>query len=312
MKRFNLQLVSLLLLIFSTLSFSQHSEIRLNAFLQETEVPQNRLGQLVVQVQWSGDPDRYEVHRLENPVLQNFEIQGSGSANRVATVNGVQTAIREYTFSLKPEAIGMGYVEPMIITYTDKVAEADYRLTTNRLQVRVIDPIPEKGSPTWLFGLIGFVLLVVVIFFIVKGMASKKAQKEKAAQEKAEVSVAIEERYLQELKASVDLNEPTLDGAKVFSQLSKMLRRFLRDRFNAPGLEATTSEVTQFLYDERFDDRIVNEIKEILSNADIIKFSGKPVDRPDVERTYTLIESIFQKSLRNQVGPKNDSPVTDD
>jgi large-conductance mechanosensitive channel len=312
MKRFYLQIVSLLLFIFSTLSLAQNSEIRLNAFVRDTDVPYNRLGQLVVQLQWSGDLDRYDVHRFENPILQNFEIQGSGSANRVATVDGVQTAIREYTFSLKPEAIGMGYVEPMIFTYTDNTNETDYHLTTNRLQVRVVDPIPEKGSPLWLFALIGFVLLVVAGFFIVKGMASKKAQKEKEAQENAEVSVPMEERYLQELKASVDLSEPTLDGAKVFSQLSKMLRRFLHDRFDAPGLEATTSEVTQFLYDKRFDDRVVNEIKEILSNADIIKFSGKPVDRPDVERTFTLIESIFQKSLRNQIGPINDSVVTED
>jgi len=231
----------------------------------------------------------------------------------VATINGVQTAIREYTFSLKPEAIGMGYVEPMIIKYTDRVADADYRLTTNRIEVRVVDPIPEKGSPVWLLWVFGFIIITAGAFLIVKSMASKKARQQKLEQEMAQKSVPIEEQYLQELKAAVDLNEPTLDGAKVFSLLSKMLRRFLHERFNAPGLEATTSEVKQFLYDERFDDRIVNEIKEILSNADIIKFSGKPVDRPDVERTYTLVESIFQKSLRNEIGSqKTDAASVDE
>lgn len=308
MKRYSLQFVAIFLSIFSILAFAQESEIRLTAFVQDTEVPQNRLAQLVVRVEWSGDLDRYDVQRFENPILQNFEIQGSGSANRVATVDGVQTAIREYTFALKPEAIGMGYVEPMIITYTDNVADANYRLTTNRIEVRVLDPVPEGGAPGWLLWVAGFVILAGVLFLIVKIMASKRAKKEKEAQEKSEVSVPIEEQFLQELKDTVDLNEPTVDGAKVFAQLSKILRRFLHERFEAPGLEATTSDVTQFLYDERFDDRIVNDIKEILSNADIIKFSGKPVDRPDVERTYTLIESILQKSLRNEVGPqRNDS-----
>ncbi len=311
MNRFSFQFIVPLLLVFSILSLAQESEIRLNAFVQDTAVPQNRFAQLVVRLEWSGDLDRYDVHRLDNPLLQNFEIQGSGSANRVATINGVQTAIREYTFSLKPEAIGMGYIEPMIVSYTDAQADKDFHLTTNRIEVRVIDPIPDKKSSAWLFLLIGLALPAAAGLLVAKMAASKKAEKQKEAQETAAASVPIEEKFLQDLKQTVNLDEPSLDGAKAFAQLSKLLRRFLHARFEAPGLEATTSEVTQFLYNERFDDRIVNEIKEILSNADIIKFSGKPVDRPDVERTFTLIESIFQKSLRREIGPKNDQTVAE-
>ena len=279
--------------------------IRLRAFIKDTEVPQNRLTDLVIQLEWTGALDRFDIHRFENPVIQNFQIQGSGSANRVATSNGIQTAVREYTFALKPEAICMGYVEPMIISYTDRATDETCRLTTNRIQIKVVEPLPEGASANLLMWLLFAVVVVGGAVLIVRVIQKNKARQQKIAQEKEKAAVPIEEKYLGELKETVNLDDMTLDNAKSFSDMSKLLRRFLHERYAAPGLEATTSEVTQFLSSENFDDRIVNEIKEILSNADIIKFSGKPVDRSEVERTYTLVESLFQKSLRNEIGKSN-------
>lgn len=271
------------------------STIRLSAFVQDTHLPQNRSAELFIRLQWAGDLDRYEVHRFENPILQNMQILGSGSANRVATINGSRTAIREYTFTLKPEAIGMGYVEPMIIRYTDLATDTEHRLTTNRIEVQVIDPLPEKGSLSWLLWALLFLIFGAGATILLRRLRQIN-KRTKAAHEMAELVVPIEEKYLQELKKTIDLNDPSLDGAKAFAQLSKLLRRFLHERFAAPGLEATTSDVTHYLFEQKFENRLVNEIKEILSSADIIKFSGKSVDRAEVERTFTLVESLFQKS----------------
>jgi len=279
------------------------SSISLSAFVEETEVPQNRFAELVIRLQWDGDLDRYEVHPFENPILQNFKIQGSGSTNRSANIDGKATAIREYRFTLKPEAIGMGYVESFIIKYTDLSTDVEHRLTTNRIPLQVIDPLPDPTSKTWLIWPAILLAAAVGAFFLVRHMQKKKAEREKIAQENAAAAVPIEEKYLAKLKELADLNEPTLDCAKAYSGMSRLLRRFLHERFDTPGLEATTTQVADFLYDHKFNDRIVNELKEILSNSDIIKFSGKPVDRPDLERAYTLVESIFQKSLRGEVGP---------
>ncbi|MBN1479740.1 hypothetical protein EH223_17670 [candidate division KSB1 bacterium] len=288
------------------------STIRLNAFVQDTRTPQNRFVEFFIRLQWTGDLDRYEVHRFENPILQNLQIQGSGSANRVATISGVQTAIREYTFTLKPEAIGMGYIEPMIIKYSDLATDTEHRLTTNRIEVQIIDPLPEDGSLSWPLRGVFILVLVVSAVILVRWFRIKTARRKKAAQEMTKAVVPIEEKYLQELKKTIDLNDPSLDGAKAFAQLSKILRRFLHERFSAPGLEATTSEVIQYLYEQKFENRWVNEIKEILSNADIIKFSGKPVDRPDIERTFTIVESLFQASLQGQMGPHSETTTTVD
>jgi hypothetical protein len=282
------------------------SAISLNAFVQQDQVPQNRTVELVIRLQWSGDLDRYEVHPFDEPILQNLHIQGSGSTNRAANENGVTKAIREYTFTLKPEAIGMAYVESFIITYTDLSTDVEHRLTTNRIPIKVIDPIPDPASKTWLIVPTVIVMIAAGAFLFSKNLRKKRADRQRKAQENSVNAVAIEEKYLQLLKESVDLNEPTLDGGKAFSDISRLLRRFLHERFKAPGLEATTTQVTDYLYDHILNDRMVNEIKEILTSADIIKFSGKSVARPDVERVYTIVESVLQKSLRGEIPCTNE------
>ena len=91
------------------------SGISLSAFVDKTEVPYNRLLVFTVHLEWSGELDRYEIHPFDNPIVQNFEIVGNASSNRVAVVAGEPTAVQEYTFTLKPESMGMGYIEGMIL-----------------------------------------------------------------------------------------------------------------------------------------------------------------------------------------------------
>ncbi|MBN1466024.1 hypothetical protein JXA02_09695 [candidate division KSB1 bacterium] len=297
---------ALLFLCFSHAGLAQSidslamSSISLSAFVEQNEVPQNRLVNFVLRLHWNGDLDRYEVHPFENPIVQNLQIQGSGSTNRVAEENGVRQAIREYTFTLKPEAIGMGYVESFIIKYTDLSSQVEHRLTTNRIPIKVIDPVPDPISRAWFIAPLIIVALAGAAFYFIQTLRKRKAERLKRAQEVAAMAVPIEENYLQQLK-EIDLNEPTLDGGRAFAALSRSLRRFLHERFEAPGLEATTTQVTDYLHEHNFDDRIVNEIVEILTSADIIKFSGKTVDRPLLERAYTIVESILQKSLRGEI-----------
>ncbi|MBN1560571.1 hypothetical protein JW998_09990 [candidate division KSB1 bacterium] len=275
------------------------SAISLNAFVRQSEVPQNRTVELVIRLHWSGDLDRYEVHAFDDPILQNLQIQGSGSTNRVASENGVTKAIREYTFTFKPEAIGMGYIESFIVKYTDLSSGVEHRLTTNRIPVKVIDPIPDAASKAWIVPVL-IVLVAGGAFLVVQNVRKKKAARQKNQVDSAD-AVAMEEEYLQLLRESVDLNEPTLNGGKSFSDISRLLRRFLHERFDAPGLEATTTQVIDSLSDRKLNDRVVNEIKEILTSADISKFSGKAVDRANLERAYTIVESILQKSLRGEI-----------
>jgi hypothetical protein len=121
--------------------------IQLTAFLDHVEVALNREAVLTLRLEWVGDLDRYEVYTPENPFVQNLTIIGNASANRVSQHDGKTHSLQEYTFRLKPTSLGMGYVEGMIIKYRDLLLDRDFRLTTNRLEIKITDPLPIR-DPT--------------------------------------------------------------------------------------------------------------------------------------------------------------------
>jgi hypothetical protein len=173
-------------------------------------------------------------------------------------------------------------------------------LTTNRIPVQIIDPIRESPLKKILAWALGILVVGSVVGWGWRKLYLKKKNRRERAQEMSVVK-PLEENYLDELKTIFDPSDYSLDGNQAFSQMSRLLRRFLHDKFSAPGLEATTSELYQFFYDQKFEDHFINEIRDLLSNADVIKFSGKSVDRNDAALMMSRVESIFHSSLRDEI-----------
>lgn len=276
-------------------------EIRLSALVDQTEVPLNRTVSFTIQLKWTGALDKYEIHQFDTPLLENFEIVENSSANRVANANGKTQAIQEYEYTLKPKSLGMGYVEGLIITYTDMSNDKEYRLTTNRIEIKVTDPLPEPGSKSWVLWVIALVILLVLAVIFIRHTVRKKAEKKRRAEQEAAASAPLEEKYLEKLKNTVNLSAPDLDIREGFADLSRLLRLFLSEKFHVSGLEATTEDVIRELQSKDLDDRFVKDTAESLKKADMIKFSGEAGDKSELERMYTLIESSLQKSLRGEL-----------
>ena len=287
--------------------------IRLSTSIEPTRVPVNRTAQLTVRLEWTGERDRYEIHPFDNPIVHNFEIIANASANKVASIGGQTATIREYTFTLQPTTMGMAYVENFIIKYTDLETDKEFTLTTNRVEVKVLDPLPEPGSKTWILWVLLIACLAgggVVGFMIYK---RKRAERLRQLQEEAEKNIPIEERYLAELK-SIPMNDPDIDIVDSFSRLSKLLRRFIRDKFSLPGLEASTDELVSELRKLNADEKFIHETQEILKSSDIVKFSGGSSSRSELDRAYTLFEANLHKSLRGELpgdsGSENNEQLT--
>ena len=277
------------------------SGIRLETLVDRTEVPLNRTLTCTIRLRWFGNLDRYDIHHFDNPLVENLEIIANASANKVANEDGQNIAVQEYEYTLKPKSLGMAYIEGVVIQYTDTVSNAEYRLDTKRMEVKISDPIPEPGSKAWIIYAVlavAALALATVCFVLVQ---RKKASRKLQEQQAAAVALPLEEQYLQTLKDNVDLNDPDLDLDQSYSFLTKMLRRFLNEKFQAPGLEATTNDVLKALEGFNLENRFVNEIREILTQSDMVKFSGAKIEKSDVERTTVLVEAILQKSLRGEI-----------
>ncbi|MDZ7725807.1 MAG: hypothetical protein U5R06_24025 [candidate division KSB1 bacterium] len=271
--------------------------IEITAFVTPDPVAQNRSAKLTVRLMWYGDLDRYDIHPLDTPIIENFELQGSGSANRINVQDGRRTAVREYTYTLNPQAMGMAYVEGMILTYTDLETDTDFRLVTQRIPVQVVEPVKESGGWPW-------TMWVILAGVLVGGLGAGGYlyRRRRIAETGTEdVSVALEQVFQQELVSEVDLNDPNLNTAEAYIYLSRLLRRFLSQKFDLPGLEATTPELLNGMRSKGFSASFTDSVGSILELADAVKFSGKRIGKQDMDQCYLRIESILDKSSKQEI-----------
>lgn len=272
--------------------------IKVSAFADQPTVPFNRTVQVTVRLEWFGDLDRYEITDVENVTAQNLEVVSNSSANKVAVVNGRNLAIHDFQYTMKPVSLGMGYVNGLTIRYTDSSNQKQYRLFTNRVEIKVLDPVSEPGSRLWIVYVLAFLAVAAVAGYAIMMVKKKKALEQQRRQAEVERNRPVEEHYLLALKEQVPLDRNDLDIGQALSRLSKLVRRYWAEKYAMPGLEATTAQFLSGLKSQKIEERVAREVQEILETADVAKFSGTNANRPTLERLYTLFEFQLNSFLK--------------
>jgi len=127
--------------------------LSLSASVDPKTVPLNRTVLLKIEVSWEGNLDRIAIGQVTEPVLSNLEIIGTTASNRVLALASGQKAIKEVAYTLRPKALGMGYVEPVTLSYEDRSTQKVDNLRTQRLAVEVVGAVAEDegGVPTGVY-----------------------------------------------------------------------------------------------------------------------------------------------------------------
>lgn len=287
---------SLTILGQTSYSDSLTTKIEISANIEETQVPLNRTTRLFVTLSWIGDADRYSITNFDNPALTNFDIVGTSTVNRSEVIDSQPHVFKDYTYTLQPRDLGMGYVEGVIVKCRDMVLERDENLVTQRISIEITDPIPDPTSstPMWTYAVIFVVIAgLAVIFFL-------WLKKRREAKEELDVAPPppIEELYLDMLRLEIRLEVPNL--TEDFSSLSKLVRRYLTERFHIKALEDTTEKLLEELKVTELEEHQANSIKEILTRCDEIKFSAIEGTPEELNRFYTLFEGILQFFLQRK------------
>ncbi|HOZ22730.1 MAG TPA: hypothetical protein PLO28_13145 [bacterium] len=267
--------------------------IRVSASAQPNEVPLNRTAVVTIRLEWAGDLDRYEITRFDNPLVENLNIIETASANQVQVVGGMQVARQEYQYTVKPDGLGMAYVDGIIIRYADRETGKEYRLASSRLELKVIDPLPEPASYLWLVILLSMLLSSLIAVFLVRRIRARRAEAERLARIQAASEVSLEQKYGERLREEVDLRQPDLDVNAAFGRLAGVLRRYLAAKYSLPLISATTSEVRGLMAEAGADERVIADTLAVLESADIAKFSGAAQMRSELERAYTILERLL-------------------
>ena len=257
------------------------------------EVPLNRFAAYTITLKWQGRLSDIEFNPPDLPPLANFKIAGSSSSNWVGVENGQQTSIKTFEYSLRPEGLGMGYVDAMRVSYLDKATGEQHSLYTSRVGIKVIDPLAEpEDAPLGLIVTIGLLLCAGLAILVFQREA--RAKKKETARLAALAVKPLEEEFLEELKSTVNINTTELKEA--FASLSKLLRRYLHRRYEIPAPGVATQEVVAALRNLTAEEQTTH-IEEILQTCDLFKFSGGAGEPARLARVYALTENFLQSNL---------------
>ncbi|MFQ5649347.1 MAG: BatD family protein [bacterium] len=268
------------------------SEVKVTARVSRKVVPQNETLILAIKVTWKGDLDRFEIEKVERPVLTNLEVVGNSSSNQVRQ-DSVMRAIKTFEYILRPQELGMAYIDGSIITYKDLETEEEHTLVTQRLDVRVTDPIIEGNNHVLILVASGLLVLGAVAAVSVTVVRRKRA-KEADEKRRALEAVPVEERFLSELEACVNLND--VNAGEAFASLARVFKKYLSEKYRIPAMGLTTQEICHELNKLAVEDRSVRHAEEVLNSSDVAKFSGGQVERATLERAYTLVEDILRQN----------------
>jgi hypothetical protein len=286
--------------VFPLIGFTQsrfdttRSEITLRTFVENETVPANRELVFHIELQWKGDLSKYKINEVPEPMVINLTIRGSGSSNKVTSVSdGSTCSIKRRTFYFRPMEIGMAYIEGVKIKYEDTILKQEEFLISERIGVKIVDPLPEPGEmkiPSYvLIILAGVTILAIALFFYLRYQMRKK---EEQARAQAEIKETVEEKYIRLLKETIHFNTDNVKDSLI--DLSHLLNGYISERYNINTSSISTDQLIETLVEKEISDETIARIKDFYKTANLVKFAGETVNDADFHRLYDTVELILE------------------
>jgi hypothetical protein len=151
------------------------------------------------------------------------------------------------------------------------------RFVVHTLEVKGEEPKDVKAptripTPWWVYALwIGVPIALAAIGYLLYMRLKKRAAIAPAPKKKEPPYWEVALDKLRQLEAK----ELWQNGeVKAFhSEITEIVRRYLSQRFGLPVMETTTTETVELLANARDAERVLPDVKEFLSLADMVKFA---------------------------------------
>ncbi len=278
------------------------SEIKLRTYLAQDEVPLNKEVVYYVELSWLGELSRYHVLEISDPVLTNLKLRGSGSSNRFyVDQHNHPHSVKKITFYFTPLEMGMAYIDGITIKYEDTVTKQTGRLISERLPVKIVEPVNPPNNRLDLGKLLVIGLILLFVFVILFSLA-RYFQKRKEPQEETALNLTPEETYLKTLKEAIRLTNAIPE--KKFQDLQKLFNRYLMERFGIPA-RSEFHEVKIVLQAQGLDERLLEKLEDFFKRGELIKFAGEPLSESELHIFLDTVELILtEMNKRNNSGQR--------
>jgi hypothetical protein len=273
---------------------SPHSQqIQMKAFVEKSRVAVNRPVVMHIEVSWIGELNRFRIEPVSQPILTNLLLEGSGSENRLEPLDDrAFRAVKAITYRFRPLEMGMAYIDGVVIKYTESKTAQEERLSSQRIMIEILEPIPEKDRQS-VKSLVYIVLLVIFFGIMAYFLIVYFRKKKKNAKDGETPLISIAESYLNRLSQEVDPRGTNLDEMVI--KLSKIFREYLDQEFNMHARELSSKEIIDKLENLNIDEIEKADLKSVFKKLDVIKFAGKKVNPDDFTSIYGTIEKFLLK-----------------
>ena len=274
--------------------------ISLSAVIERVETPLNVPVTMTVILSWEGKTDRYRIGPFENPVLTNLEVVGSRSSARSELRDGKVFAVKEFTFSLQPVELGMGYIDGIIIEYTDTMTGAKDYLITQRMSVKGLPPEYTKDYSLLLtgIGLLAVAGFIIVLIFFMR----RRRQERKVIEIQPDL---IENTIIERLKNVHSQNN--LSFSQKLDEVVAEFRHFLIKKFDIPQDRKSDALIIETISESGVEESIIAKIHTIFEQAEQVRFSGKDIKNDDFELIYGAVESCVELCVKFQSNKESDN-----
>jgi hypothetical protein len=272
---------------------SSHSQqILLDSYVEESKVPLNRTVILHVELSWKGELNRYQIEPVNQPILTNLLLDGSGSENRLEPQeNGTFKAVKAITYRFRPLEMGMAYIDGLLVKYREKGSDLEESLSSQRIMIEIIDPIPEAGEGK--VKSIIYIVLLIIFFIIVSYFLVVYFRKRREAKNGITPVISPSEFYLNRMVQEVDPRGTNLN--EMINRLSHIFREYLQEEFNFPVLELSTREVLEQVNRLEMEDADKSQLSRVLEKLDVVKFAGRGINPDEFIDIYGTIENFLLK-----------------
>jgi hypothetical protein len=275
-----------------SLSTTANQQIQLTAYVEQSKIPLNGTAILHIELSWPGKLNRYQIEPVSQPILTNFLLEGSGSENRLLTLDdGSLKAIKAITYRLRPLEMGMAYIDGIIVKYKNRETGDEENLSSQRIMIEILEPLPEGGGER--FQAVVYLILLGIFFAITAYFIFLYIRKKKLAQEEGLPEISLAESYLNRLTQEVDPRGTNLE--EMIGRLSRIFREYLDRDLNIPAKELSTQEIVETFKSKDIEDQDLNNLILVFEKFDLIKFSGKSIDPNEFTQIYGTIENFLLK-----------------
>ncbi len=277
------------------------SEIQLRTYLAKESVPLNKEVVYYVELSWTGDMNRYHILEISDPVLTNLKLRGSGSSNRFYIgKNNQPHSVKKITFYFTPLEMGMAYIDGITIKYEDTVTGQTGRLISDRLPVKIVEPVAQPGQGMNVGKTLIIAFLVLFLLTILFSLYRYYVQKKQKQQDEPPQRTT-EEEFLEELKETIRFGEVLPE--KNFEAVRQLFDRYLKTKF---GILAGTEfpEIKAVFKAAALSDDLLDKLEQSFKKAELVKFAGEPVSESDLHFFVDTLELIL-----NEMNKRNNSKV---